>query len=248
MDLKALKKEFLDDRLHSYDGSTLDATAHMLFELNDPSALMQVATRFIGQRLSACRADVGLATRRDKVYSSQVEWLSSSSDPPSMKAVELPNQSRVIQRVWKCDRPVAYSDCYTGSEFESMREGMLKTRTRSLIARRLEFNDETFGLICIDQTTHARQWETGTLEYLDLFGATVLSPLLHMSAALSLQARPSPAELDAIRLAARGLSYKQIAKQLGKSVRTIEHQLRHARQRMDASNQADLIMKCSAWL
>ena len=58
----------------------------------------------------------------------------------------------------------------------------------------------------------------------------------------------SPAELDAIRLAARGLSYKQIAKQLGKSVRTIEHQLRHARQRMDASNQADLIMKCSAWL
>ena len=248
MDLKQLKREFLDDQIDAIDGPMLDATAHMLFEIDSPDRLMRIAARFVAQRLGACRTDIGLASHRDRVYRSKVEWLSAESEPPSMTCVDLPNQNGALQRVWSSDTPVAYNDCYNLPDLESLREGLTATRTHSLVARRLEVDGKSFGLICVDQTTHAREWCPEAFQFLDSFCLKVLSPLLDRAILLCQQNRPSPAELDAIRLAASGLAYKEIARELGKSVRTIEHQLRNARQKMKAANQADLVMKCQAWI
>ena len=248
MDIQILRKTYLDDRIGLFDGSTLDATAHMLFVLPDSDRLMQVAARFVAEKLDACRADIGFGNSRAPLYRSSIEFLSSASAPPSMTVVDLPNQDKIVQKVWTSSHPVAFSGCYTRPDFESLREGMIVTRTQSLIARRLDVENRSFGLICVDQTTHSREWDSRAIEFLDTFCSHVLSPLLDISARLNGNIRPSPAELDAIRLASLGLSYKQIAKHLNKSIRTVEHQLRNARRKMGASNQADLIRKCQAWI
>ena len=69
------------------------------------------------------------------------------------------------------------------------------------------------------------------------------NPKLH-----NMFSKPSESELIAIRLAAKGLTYKQIADQLSKSTRTIENQFRNARNRLNARNQTDLVKKCEHWL
>ena len=81
------------------------------------------------------------------------------------------------------------------------------------------------------------------------FVQRVFAPLLHLNAKLrSPQGRPTPAELAAVRLAARGLSYKEIASALDKSPRTIEAQLRNAKRRTGAANIVDLVRRCQPWL
>ena len=60
--------------------------------------------------------------------------------------------------------------------------------------------------------------------------------------------KPSESELEAIRLVSKGMSSKQVAEKLEKSVRTIENQLRHARKRLNARNLAELINKCEPWI
>ena len=57
-----------------------------------------------------------------------------------------------------------------------------------------------------------------------------------------------PRERQVLQLIAGGQTCKQIASELGKSVRTIENQLRSARETLNAANQAELISKCEIWL
>lgn len=51
------------------------------------------------------------------------------------------------------------------------------------------------------------------------------------------------AEVEAVRLAAHGLTYAEIAQQLQKSVRTIDNQLRSARAKLGARNQIELVQR-----
>lgn len=232
---RRLSKEFLDSRIHAVDGATLDATAHMLLVIEDTERLMRVTARFVAERLNACRCDLGLGHHRDEVYCSDAEWLSSDSDPPSITSVELPNQHKIFQRVWQAAQPVTYDDL-SNPNFDDLRDGMNSVRIKSMVARRLQTQTDTLGLICVDQTSYRREWVSEDLEFLESFSSIVLSPLLQESVRLNQQVRPSTAELKAIRMAANGLSYKQIAFELGKSIRTIEHQLRNARKKMGAAN------------
>jgi len=212
-DLNKLKHEFLDKRVNSHPGAMLDAAAHMLFELGDSNRLMHVATRFVAKELGACRADIGLGSRFDKTYEASAEWLDIDNEVPSMEGVVLPNQSLVLQSVWNANAPVAYVDCYNDPNLASMKEGFVATRLRSLVARKLEHAGNPFGIICVDQTTHARVWEeTNAHEFLDEFSSEFLSPILQMSVQLNSKKKPSPKELDAIRLEPLSINYEVLVR------------------------------------
>ena len=247
-DPRSLKREFIDKRLRTHEGAVLDAVAHMLWEFDSAHSMLRVATRFAAQHLGACRADFGFGLASAAIYKPEVEWLDQSVEAPSMSLVELPNRDEVVQRVWRSATPVAYEDCYKQANVASLREGFRATRLRSMIARRLEHQGQAFGILCIDQTTHPRRWKDRDYDFVESFCAEFLAPLLVLANQAAGGQRPTAAELDAIRLAAQGLSYKQIAARLNKSVRTVEHQLRNARQRLNAANQADLVLKCQRWL
>ena len=83
------------------------------------------------------------------------------------------------------------------------------------------------------------------VELVDVFSRSELAPVLAMAG----PAWPSPdpvdvssaAEVEVVRLAARGLSYREIAAARGTSVSTVDHQLQSARHRVGARNTAQLV-------
>jgi len=56
----------------------------------------------------------------------------------------------------------------------------------------------------------------------------------------------TPAELKVARLVARGLSYKEVARQLDRSLSTVNHQLRRIREKLGARSTAGLVRLIAA--
>ena len=148
--------------------------------------------------------------------------------------------------------PVAYDDVAVGNSLGSLKESFLGSGAKAMLAQSLRTSDgKAYAVMCADDMVHRRRWSTQDRATMARFGQTFFGPILGVSRELehpNAGAKPSPAELDAIRLAARGATYKEIADELGKSVRTVEFQLRSARQKMNAANQADLVRRCQHWL
>jgi DNA-binding CsgD family transcriptional regulator len=73
----------------------------------------------------------------------------------------------------------------------------------------------------------------------------VLGPILATSRRLgmepSLLAQLTPAERRVAELVAAGLSYKEIARRLDRSVSTIDHQLRSVRRKLGARSNSRLV-------
>jgi DNA-binding CsgD family transcriptional regulator len=123
--------------------------------------------------------------------------------------------------------------------------------SKSKIARRLEVEDQVFGLICIDDTDVVRGWDAADLSYFDQFITEFFSPIIRAQVRLekpSILAQLSMAEISVVRLAACGLTYKEVARRLGKSPNTVDNQLRSARAKLKVRNQVELAQACLKWL
>ena len=135
-----------------------------------------------------------------------------------------------------------------------VREVITSIQSKSKLMQRLVWDKDPIGISCVDHTVEEHEWEGWEIEFMQQFCTNYFAPLAgisnywHNPTMHQMFKKPSESELDAIRLAAVGLSYKKIADELDKSVRTIENQLRNARHRLNASNQAELIKKCEPWL
>lgn len=246
--LPILRRRFLDERRHNSPAALLDCVAHMLLYLDQPDTLLEVALGYLVRTLSACRGDAGVGTPRSSFYTPSAIYLDPRRDAPTMLGANVPNQHPVLQLVWQTAGPVRLEQVETNPLIGSLREAFIELHSRSMLARRLEHRNAMLGLICIDHTEESHEWRPGELLLVDDFCREFLAPLLDYSLQLTRQncaASPrtalSPAELEAIRLAANGLSYGEIAHALGKSVRTVDNQLRSAREKMGARNQTELI-------
>ena len=244
-----LKRSFVDP-LPTKLSKVKDVAAHLILEIDDPRTQLAIACRFVSEHLDACRVDAGFGNAKDEIWTASVEHRNAASSAPSIVNLHLPNQSGVVQRVWKSATPVNYQDCLKAPKFAPFRDGFKELRTKSMVVQRLAVDRTKFGIMCVDQTTHARRWKPQEMEFLHDFCRNTLSPLSAIARFRKLQEHPilTKAEFEAVKLAAAGLTYKEIARRLGKSVRTIEHQLRNARQKTGATNQADLVLKCQPWL
>ena len=119
----------------------------------------------------------------------------------------------------------------------------------------VEHYDNTLGLICLDHTEESHVWQPDELALIDDFCQDFLAPILAYSLRLSKrlpQVRNAnaltSAELEAVRLATEGLTYSEIAATLNKSVRTVDNQLRRAREKLGARNQIDLVRLSTPFL
>jgi DNA-binding CsgD family transcriptional regulator len=85
----------------------------------------------------------------------------------------------------------------------------------------------------------------GRCEHFQEVARVVLSPILATSRRLgmepSLLTQLSPAERRVAELVAAGLSYKEIARRLDRSVSTIDHQLRSVRRKLGARSNSRLV-------
>ncbi len=251
---KALKQYYLDGNYSSCPDDMLDCVAHMIIAIENPKETVRVALSYMGNHLSACRADAGFAVPTDTIYTPLSEYCNKATRPPSVEKLVLSNQHDVLQRVWRSRSPVKYENVSSNPMLEEVKEVLASIQSKSMLMQRLVWDKDPIGISCVDHTLIEHEWSDDEVEFMQQFCTQFFAPLAgisnywHNPTMHQMFKKPSESELDAIRLASEGLSYKKIAEQLNKSVRTIENQLRNARLRLNASNQAELIKKCEPWL
>jgi len=232
----------------------LNCAAHMIIVIDDPKQLVQVGLEFIANELSVCRADAGFATPTHKHYTPITEYRNKNTAPPSITGLLIPNQHPAMQHVWQTSSPVAIDDVASHNDLGELKQVFLSAGCKSMLLQQLIWDDKPIGISCIDYTDAPHVWSEYEINFMQTFCTTFLGPLAGISnywfnpKLHSMFSKPSESELIAIRLAAKGMTYKQIAEQLSKSTRTIENQFRNARNRLGARNQIDLVKKCEHWL
>lgn len=241
-----LKVTLLDQKRGAAPASMLDCAAHMLFCFDEPEGMYSAALRFMLERFRASRVDFGFGSPDMPVYiPSAVELVPDLSIPPFEGA--FPNQIWPVQQVWQSRGPV-YQSLESCPGIDKYWAGL---GSKSKIARRLEVEDQVFGLICIDDTDAVRGWDAADLSYFDQFITEFFSPIIRAQVRLekpSILAQLSMAEISVVRLAACGLTYKEVARRLGKSPNTVDNQLRNARAKLKVRNQVELAQACLKWL
>ncbi len=251
---KELKLHFIDRTLHRFSPRTLNCVARQILSIEDPDEVMRIGLEHLMEQLSASRADGGFATPKDKVYQPARVCRRLETAEEDFSDVRFSNTLKVFQEAWRCDAPVVCNDVKSSPLLEDSRDQFLAINSHAVLMQRLTLAGKPVGIACVDVTHGQHQWSKDQIRLMSDFCTTFLGPMVgisrhwHGREPSHVTQRPSPSELNVIRLAARGMSYKQIAGHLGKSVRTIENQLRSARTRLDAANQAELIRKCEMWV
>jgi DNA-binding CsgD family transcriptional regulator len=227
----------------------LDCGAHMLLYLDEPQTMLQIGLTHLLERFDATRTDIGYGSACDPKYEAVAAQRREDCDVPDMLGFAWPNQHHLLQSIWRS--PVAiYLDVKHDAIVGGLRPSLEHLRVRAKLARRLEFGNRSFGIICVDQTEERRRWAREDQVYLDQFVVGFLSPLMTESRAVRDRARLhlTTAEQAIVRLAVQGLSYKEIAMRLGKSPNTVDNQLSQLRRKLEVRNQVELVRACESLL
>ncbi|MFK8027342.1 MAG: LuxR C-terminal-related transcriptional regulator [Gammaproteobacteria bacterium] len=252
--IKDLKSYFIDANENNTSADMLDCVARMIISIESPKDTVRIALEFMGRSLNVCRADAGFATPTDINYSPLSDYSNPDSHAPGLETFVMSNQHSSIQKVWQEDTPVKYEDIENNPLLEGIRDPLLQVECKSMMMQRLVWDGEPIGISCVDHSKKHHTWMQHEVEFMHHFCTTFFAPLAgisnywHNPTLHQMFKKPSKSELEAIKLAAKGMSYKQIADELGKSVRTIDNQLRDARRRLNVTNQVELIRKCAPWL
>lgn len=251
---RALKQYFIDNNSEHFPQETLNCVAYMILTIDDPEEMMDVALSYMVNKLNACRADMGYLTPKDKLYQPTSIHYTPYSATTNCAGVVYSNQANALQKAWRQPTAVTSTNIHEDKIMSDSLTTFKAINTESILFQRLSIGPKIVGLTCIDFTKDQHIWTPYEITFVSEFCQKFLGPLAgisqywHGSKKEQLLKRPSRAELDAIRLAAKGMSYKQIANELNKSSRTIENQLRNARDALNASNQTELIRKCMLWI
>lgn len=252
--IQTLKAEFIDKHSNECDFRMLNCAAQMILSIDDPKTLVGTGLQFLVTELSVCRADAGFATPSHLHYTPIAEFCNPQTSPLSITGLVLPNQHPALRNVWNSDSPIRYEQVIENEDLSDLRQSFIDAGCKSMLMQKLLWEDKPIGISCIDITVSEHEWSADEINFMQSFCTLFLGPLAGISnywfnpKLHSMFAKPTDSELKAIRLASEGLSYKEIADRLSKSVRTIENQFRNARKRLDARNQVELIKRCEPWL
>ncbi|MGH2821401.1 MAG: helix-turn-helix transcriptional regulator [Actinomycetota bacterium] len=251
---RALKQLFIDAHYRSVPQDTLNCVAHLILVIENPEEMMNIALEYMVNKLSACRADAGFGTPGDRIYRPASVYYNRRSDPPAYTGIVFSNQTKIFQKTWKQSSPIMCENVDTNPLLLDSRKKFESIRSKSILLQRLVLDRNPVGIVCVDFTQEQHACTPSEIRFMESFCGTFLGPLAGISSywhdpkRYQITKKPSRSELLAIKLAATGMSYRQIANELGKSIRTIENQLRNARFALNAANQAELISKCELWL
>jgi DNA-binding CsgD family transcriptional regulator len=242
--LLELRRRLIDGQRGASPASMLDCAAHMLLYADDPAAAQRIGMQHLLERFEATRIDLGFGSPGSDEYIASSFVRREDCDAPSPVGVRLPNRDQGIQVVWRSDRPV-FLDIERDPLLARMRH-MIRDhfRTRTKLARRLEYNGELFGIVCVDQTVERRAWSDSDHQYLDRFVRQFLAPVLYecrKHGATLPSGILTETEKAVVRLAVAGLTYTDIARRLGKSPNTVDNQLRRIRAKLGVHNQVELV-------
>lgn len=247
-----------------------DLAAHMLLSIDDLNNCWSVATSWLRDELGCHRVDAGFGVANARDYAPGfAEAKSTVFDVPSFGGGTVYNKDPAMQAMWLGTRPVVFADIKQDRRITSyLRNRISGARTKSKFGGALRTNAGSYGLICADWTEHLAPNEA---DLYDCFEATlrdVLGPIIAVSKEISQSNKDeitassqfsvfanaipednsacsleglTASEIEVAKFVAQGLSYKEIARIRGRSVSTIDHQLRSIRQKTGVSSTASLV-------
>lgn len=248
---RRLRRQLLDDPHTRVMGNAADLAAHLLLYLDDARLCWDLAVSWLRDALDADRVDGGFSAPGDPVYSPSAEALRTSRMVPSSAGLEVDTHDPSVRCVWATPSAVPFHDIERDRRIDSVvRAQLLAMGARSKVAVALRDGGQSVGLLCADWMECGKSDNAGRCEYLDYVARTVLGPVLAAAQRGAQAAEPAengmhatvpagstlglltPAELKVAQLAGAGLSYKEIARQLKRSIYTIDHQLRSIREKL----------------
>jgi DNA-binding CsgD family transcriptional regulator len=235
-----------------------DLAAHMLLHLDDASGCLELAVRWMRDALDADRVDAGFGGPRDAIYRPQAEALRSTRSVPSMVGAAIDAADGGVQGVWVSRRVVVFRDIAQERRMgRRLRASLLRSGARSLIATALRDHGAPVGLTCVDWMECGVDASDSRCARLQELADHVLGPIVgaarslheeasgadpaHAGEARTVLGDLTPAERRVAQLAATGMSYKEIARELSRSFSTIDHQLRSVRQKLGVRSSGQLV-------
>jgi DNA-binding CsgD family transcriptional regulator len=235
--------------------------SHMLLCLDDPNQCLDVAANWLRERLGADRVDAGLLEGEALRYTPSVEVLRSPA-VPTLRGLCFDVRDPLLSKVCSSRSVVAIHDvCAELDVTPPVRDALISVQCRAKLSIALRVGPRPIGLLCADWTSHEVDLSPERQHTLLRAASLVIAPLVQSASLLAAgksgwplerdrvmcahHDRLTPAEWRVAELAGRGLTYKEIARELGRSLSTVDHQLRSIRVKLDAPSTAKLVRMLS---
>ena len=245
-----------------------ELAAQLLLYLDDPAACWRLTTDWMLDTLRADRVDAGLGGyalagapgQGPRDYVVLAETRRPGREMASMLGQRFGAGEQGVREVWQRRIGLAVpSVARERSMAEPLRERLLRSGAAAKMALPLRAAGPV-GLICADWQHESPPWPGEVCNELPDLAGKVIGPLLALateateateaaeapSGSASATPHPvlaqlTPAERRVAELVAMGLSYKEVARRLGRSLSTIDHQLRSIRGKVGVASTARLV-------
>ena len=238
-----------------------ELAAQLLLYLDDPQACWRISVQWLRETLDADRVDAGFGGYIDTNgqmhdYVVAAEMQRPSLPLPPVVGLRFRASDPGIRAVWAASGIAPIIDVsQERGVTEELRAALLLAGTASKLAIPVRDVSRPVGMICADWHHRAPRWKHSVCNELSDLANTALGPLLSAANNFALEhserssqkgsstnlATLTPAELRVAKLVAGGLSYKEIARQLDRSLSTIDHQLRSIREKLGTRSTARLV-------
>lgn len=229
-----------------------DLAAHLLLHLDEPESCWRVAAGWLREAFDADRVDCGFGHPDDAHYHPQVEALRRDRAVPSVIGLAVEATDRGLQAAWHAHGVVVLRDVAQERLLgHRMRAALVRMGTSVKMAAPIVGEAHPIGMVCVDWMDACDPGRDERWAHFEEVATGVLGPVMRASqrvaysladdGAPDLLDALTPAERTVVRLAADGLSYKEIARRLGRSFSTVDHQLRSARTKLGVRSTARLV-------
>jgi len=262
---RALRRRLLDDPHAIRWKAVRDLAAEMLLHLDDPQWCWQMAMRWLQVELDADRVTGGRNEGLRAFYSPDFESIRPSRPLPSIVGTRVSLADPMFVKVLRSDRTVVFTDIQEERHFLPGAPGTVLHLPSIPFKLAVSVRDQgrPVAVVCVHWLDrHARVSPEHCARLTEL-GRSVLGPILLAADRLStvelpeaglvtgigrLESLLTPAELRLAHLAATGMTYKEIARQLNRSFSTVDHHLRSIREKLGVSSAPKLATLLSAEL
>lgn len=260
---RGLRDRLLSGRVGSEGRRQRELAAEMLLYLDEPQACWEAGARWLMSVTAADRVDAGFSSPQDICYRPGFEIVRTDLMLPRVLGTAMNARDPGIAMVWRSPRVVVVDDVRSDRRLgPGVRAALLAAGTRRKLAVALRDAEIDVGLLCVDAAAgHA--WRAEECSRLDSAAREVLGPVLAAVRRLTNDddalARGNvaaesgdeshgltPTELRVAQLVLAGCSYKEIARQLDRSVSTIDHHLRSMRDKLGVNSTAKLMHQLMA--
>ncbi len=257
-----LRRRFFDDpaRIRWEPGHAL--AAQLLLHLDDLRACWLLSASWLGEQLGADRVDAGpggyvdvRGQAHDYIACGAIDRCAGALPPVLGRPVDSTEPGL------RAMRPGAALRIPTVARARAMSGAMRRSLADAGIGAKLSLpvNDDGrwLGIVCADWRRPQPDWDPAACDHLAAVARDVIGPVLtaatHLSGpgdAVAGTDRPpasdplaglTPAERRLAGLAADGLSYKEMARLLGRSPATVDHQLRSIRTKLGVRSTSRLV-------